>query len=548
MKAFKQEKFSEETRAMILSKMKEDLDDLPQRKQWIEANKDEASWNMVAQWISELQYYNPYGEIGKYKMEWASLDWKNPEDAFTNLVSQYKGNQVAGKANSDSPLSQSSHFVVSAPKPTTELAQGSMVSLPDGGYNMEFDPAPVYSKQQVFMEGVEGILQMANQGLVKWECKDHELRVHPRGFTIPCAGIYCGRHSKVPKVMVVKKGFKLLAFEFLVNRSKNRAKTKRYQLLKASRKLAVVGGSVESIENTAEQQVLRPPRKVSMEDSLDQAREGLSEFVTKEEQELSRIRLKFPRLFEQFPNPYFILPNKKLELVRNGRVVRSFSHSKGFCRVGDPMPAQPSISLYKEGNNFYLSVLGLEDTLTPSPSQFNPDHTRWKIERASQYVRISQGVVNMGEDLEMKSQLHSCSVPYEEWRSWEPIPRNPIMLAFHSIHHAGLHSLDYLNQSGPPILIIQEHADQLSKQAFFELHKQYGDHSSQLCYLPASSIINSLPNYALVAKEEQKGKDELFVFLRKGNRYYVKDSSPLTLPYQTSLSYLLEGEDRKSVV
>jgi len=123
----------------------------------------------------------------------------------------------------------------------------------------------------------------------------------------------------------------------------------------------------------------------------------------------------------------------------------------------------------------------------------------------------------MGHDPEMQNLLTLSGHGYREWWSWEKIPSVSALLCFHSLHHAGYHSLRVINEQGPDVLVIQDHGSQLSEADFYKVHEQYGDHPRYLAQIGTPALERGFKNYVLVFLEERKGKDLFLVYLRKKN-------------------------------
>jgi len=58
--------------------------------QWVQNNQQEAAWNLVINWVKDLDDYNPYGPRAPYKLEWNSIEWKEKKDIYYTLSCHIK--------------------------------------------------------------------------------------------------------------------------------------------------------------------------------------------------------------------------------------------------------------------------------------------------------------------------------------------------------------------------------------------------------------------------------------------------------------------------
>jgi len=238
---------------------------------------------------------------------------------------------------------------------------------------------------------------------------------------------------------------------------------------------------------------------------------------------LSQVSFNLPQFFhmeEMQEWRYACLERTFKELGQGGVLDRPVLTKTGIYSRGYAIP-QDLLFLYFEDRqlkvctNRYLQWRSVP--WNGKPYQYNAARALWKFERANRFLLGLTEVSHMGHDPEMQNLLTLSGHGYREWWSWEKIPSVSALLCFHSLHHAGYHSLRVINEQGPDVLVIQDHGSQLSEADFYKVHEQYGDHPRYLAQIGTPALERGFKNYVLVFLEERKGKDLFLVYLRKKN-------------------------------
>lgn len=219
-------------------------------------------------------------------------------------------------------------------------------------------------------------------------------------------------------------------------------------------------------------------------------------------------------------------------LVENGKLTRTVLSRKGIFLLGSPDPEERYYAYIEHGRlkistadvAFWRGVHWNE-----RPYEENTERSLWKMRHVLPYTLGMTKMANVGKDASLGEQARRNGFAYHEWMSWERLPNVEVMVAFHALHHAGLHIFKLIDQDGPPIVIVQEHASELSQEQFDSLHLKYGDHPRYLTHFGTPALKRSFKNYVLVHEERRPGKDMFLYFFRTSTlpgTVYVRGVDP----------------------